>query len=111
MVLAEIFFFDSGSALAIDISFFLLLVLLVLYIIVKKIYTETWSGWSLESLIDWTMYLKLAIPGFIMIALEWCAWEFGNLILYPYFHFYKSQLKLNSFFKLFLQQARWEPCH
>jgi hypothetical protein len=36
-------------------------------------------GWSIECFSDWYLYLKLALPGSLMIALEWFAWEFGNL--------------------------------
>lgn len=40
-------------------------------------YYLTWSGWSKECLLDWSEYLKLAIPGFAMLFFGLANFEIG----------------------------------
>jgi len=39
------------------------------------------------------MYLKLAIPGFFMIVLEWSAWELGK-VLTGAFKYFRQVIKI-----------------
>ncbi|XP_078010877.1 multidrug and toxin extrusion protein 2 [Phascolarctos cinereus] len=70
-----------GSALANTISQYIQTIILFLYIVVKKLYVETWGGWSLQCLQDWQGFLSLAIPGMLMICIEWWAYEIGSLLI------------------------------
>ena len=36
------------------------------------------TGWSTECLYDWRIYLKLAIPGFMLILIEWSSFEIAT---------------------------------
>ena len=38
-------------------------------------------GWSWESLEEWGQFLKLGIPGTIMLALEWVSFEISAFVL------------------------------
>ncbi|XP_029784227.1 multidrug and toxin extrusion protein 1-like [Suricata suricatta] len=69
-----------GSALANTVSQFTLALLLFLYILWKKLHQATWGGWSLECLQDWASFFSLAIPGMLMLCIEWWAYEIGNLL-------------------------------
>ena len=40
----------------------------------------TWGGWSLASLSEWWLFLKLALPGMIMLCLEWWSAEITTFI-------------------------------
>ncbi|XP_027717470.1 multidrug and toxin extrusion protein 2 isoform X2 [Vombatus ursinus] len=70
-----------GSALANTISQYIQAIILFLYIVVKKLYLETWGGWSLQCLQGWEAFLSLAIPGMLMICIEWWAYEIGSLLI------------------------------
>ncbi|XP_044539713.1 multidrug and toxin extrusion protein 2-like, partial [Gracilinanus agilis] len=70
-----------GSALANTISQFIQAIVLFLYIMVRKLYRETWEGWSLQCLQDWEAFLSLAIPGMLMICIEWWAYEIGSFLI------------------------------
>jgi hypothetical protein len=37
-------------------------------------------GWSRESLYDWDVYLRLALPGLLTILIEWSNFEIGILV-------------------------------
>lgn len=67
----------SGAAVSVSITNCFITVITVSFIYFKKVYLTTWSGWSLKSLEDWSLYLKLAIPGMLMIFLEWSGFEIG----------------------------------
>ncbi|XP_072496101.1 multidrug and toxin extrusion protein 2 [Notamacropus eugenii] len=70
-----------GSALANTISQYCQAIILFLYIVVRKLYLETWGGWSLQCLQEWEAFLSLAIPGMLMICIEWWAYEIGSLLI------------------------------
>ncbi|XP_043818835.1 multidrug and toxin extrusion protein 2 [Dromiciops gliroides] len=70
-----------GSALSNTISQYMQAVVLLLYIVMRKLYLETWGGWSLQCLQGWDTYLSLAIPGMLMICIEWWAYEIGSLLI------------------------------
>ena len=54
--------------------------LVILYVWCRKLHKETWSGWSFESLEEWWQYIKLAIPGLLMVTMEWCGFEILNFL-------------------------------
>ena len=54
--------------------------LIIFYIRVRKLHKLTWGGWSLESLNEWGQFLKLALPGMIMMCLEWWGAEVANFV-------------------------------
>ena len=55
-------------------------ILIILYIRVRNIHKLTWGGWSFESLNEWGQFLKLALPGMIMLCLEWWSAEATTFI-------------------------------
>ncbi|XP_021550189.1 multidrug and toxin extrusion protein 1 [Neomonachus schauinslandi] len=69
-----------GSALANMISQFTLALLLFFYILGRKLHQATWGGWSQECLQDWASFFNLAIPGMLMLCMEWWAYEIGSLL-------------------------------
>ncbi|KAG8348905.1 putative membrane transporter protein [Trypanosoma vivax] len=52
---------------------------LVLYLIVTKKYTNTWSGWSDAAFHDWGHITRLAIPSMCMMLSEWVALEVNTI--------------------------------
>ncbi|XP_040902406.1 multidrug and toxin extrusion protein 1-like [Toxotes jaculatrix] len=68
----------SGSAAANALSQIYICAFLFAYIWWKKLYVETWGGWSVESLQEWGSYMKLAIPSTLMTCFEWWVYEFGG---------------------------------
>ncbi|KAM4795903.1 multidrug and toxin extrusion protein 2-like [Rhinophrynus dorsalis] len=69
-----------GSACANTISQFTLSSLLFLYIWWKKLYVETWAGWSKDCLQEWGSFIRLAIPSMFMICIEWWTFEIGGFL-------------------------------
>ena len=50
------------------------------YLLFTGAYRTTWDGWCKESVLDWWSFVKLAIPGMLLLALEeWC-FEIGTLL-------------------------------
>ncbi|XP_037348698.1 multidrug and toxin extrusion protein 2 isoform X2 [Talpa occidentalis] len=70
-----------GSAYANTISQFVQITFLFLYIVLKKLYLETWAGWSSQCLQDWGPFFYLAIPSMLMICVEWWAYEIGSFLM------------------------------
>ncbi|XP_053279583.1 multidrug and toxin extrusion protein 1 isoform X1 [Pleuronectes platessa] len=70
----------AGSALANTLSQFLMAGLLFAYIIWQGLHKATWSGWSKQCLLDWSSYIHLAVPGMIMLCVEWWTYEIGSLL-------------------------------
>jgi MATE family multidrug resistance protein len=50
------------------------------YIYYKKLYVNTWNGWSTDCLYEWRIYLKLAVPGLFGLLIEWSNFEIGTLL-------------------------------
>lgn len=67
-----------GAPLATSISYWLMLILLVAYIRFVDGY-QGWGGWSWDALAGWHGFLKLAIPGVLMVCTEWWAFEVVSL--------------------------------
>ncbi|XP_004621649.2 multidrug and toxin extrusion protein 2 [Sorex araneus] len=70
-----------GSAYANTISQFVQVIFLFLYIVLKKLYLETWAGWSSQCLQDWGPFFSLAIPSMLMMCIEWWAYEIGSFLM------------------------------
>ncbi|XP_016000630.2 multidrug and toxin extrusion protein 2 isoform X2 [Rousettus aegyptiacus] len=70
-----------GSAYANTISQFMQTIFLFLYIVLKKLYLETWTGWSSQCLQDWGPFFALAIPSMLMMCIEWWAYEIGSILM------------------------------
>ncbi|XP_005953330.2 multidrug and toxin extrusion protein 1, partial [Haplochromis burtoni] len=70
----------AGSAIANAISEFLMAGILFAYIIWKGLHKATWGGWSRECLQDWGSYIHLAVPGMVMLCVEWWTYEIGGFL-------------------------------
>ncbi|KAI7863482.1 mate-domain-containing protein [Spinellus fusiger] len=66
-----------GAPLATSITYWIMLLLLLAYI--KYRGCEAWGGWTRECLTDWWPFLRLAIPGVLMVCTEWWAFELSAL--------------------------------
>ncbi|XP_066120476.1 multidrug and toxin extrusion protein 2 isoform X2 [Saccopteryx bilineata] len=69
-----------GSAYANTISQFAQAVFLLFYIVLRKLYLETWAGWSVQCLQDWGPFFHLAVPSMLMLCMEWWAYEIGSFL-------------------------------
>ena len=39
-----------------------------------------YTGWSKQCLLDWSSYIHLAVPGMIMLCVEWWTYEIGSFL-------------------------------
>uniref|UniRef100_A0A8D2B7X2 Multidrug and toxin extrusion protein n=1 Tax=Sciurus vulgaris TaxID=55149 RepID=A0A8D2B7X2_SCIVU len=69
-----------GSAWANTTSQFVLSALLFLYVWWKKIYVDTWGGWTRECFQEWGSYIRLAVPSMFMVCIEWWTFEIGTFL-------------------------------
>ncbi|KAF9569921.1 hypothetical protein EC968_002446 [Mortierella alpina] len=67
-----------GAPIATSISYWIMLILLMAYIRFVEGY-QCWGGWSMDAFTGWPAFLKLAIPGVMMICTEWWAFEVVSL--------------------------------
>eukprot|EP00126_Sphaerothecum_destruens_P012167 Sdes_comp20983_c0_seq7m19421 len=67
-------------SLATAISWTVLPFTLLLYMYVYPLRERTWFGWSRASLMGWGEFCNLAIPGLLMVCLEWWCWEILTLV-------------------------------
>ncbi|XP_004684622.1 PREDICTED: multidrug and toxin extrusion protein 2 [Condylura cristata] len=70
-----------GSAYANTMSQYTQVTFLFLYIVLKKLYLDTWAGWSSQCLQDWGPFFHLAIPSMLMVCVEWWAYEIGSFLM------------------------------
>ncbi|XP_077338383.1 multidrug and toxin extrusion protein 2-like [Lithobates pipiens] len=70
----------EGSAWANTVSQWTMALLLFLYIVGKKVYVETWGGWSTDCLQEWDIFFYLAIPSTLMLCVEWWSFEIGGFL-------------------------------
>ncbi|XP_068105937.1 multidrug and toxin extrusion protein 1-like isoform X1 [Hyperolius riggenbachi] len=70
----------TGSAWANTISQYLQAILLFAYIVWKKLYVETWGGWSTACFEEWGAFIRLAIPSMFMLCIEWWTFEIGIIL-------------------------------
>ncbi|KAM5180667.1 multidrug and toxin extrusion protein 2-like [Mantella aurantiaca] len=70
----------EGSAWANTVSQWAMSLTLFLYIVGKKVYVETWEGWSKDCLQEWDIFFRLAIPSLLMLCIEWWSMEIGGFL-------------------------------
>ncbi|KAI9029974.1 mate-domain-containing protein [Phycomyces nitens] len=68
-----------GAPLATSVSYWIMLLLLLGYIRWFSKANEAWGGWTRECLTGWWPFLRLAIPGVLMVCSEWWAFELAAL--------------------------------
>ncbi|XP_073171686.1 multidrug and toxin extrusion protein 2-like isoform X2 [Lepidochelys kempii] len=69
-----------GSAWSNTVSQYTQAVLLFLYVWWKKIHVKTWGGWTRECLQEWGSFIRLAVPGMVMMCIEWWTFEIGSFL-------------------------------
>nr|CDS31279.1 multidrug and toxin extrusion protein 1 [Hymenolepis microstoma] len=69
-----------GSALSQSMAFLAQLFVILVYIHLSKIYKKTWDAIHVELWHDWSTWFKLAIPGMMMLGLEWWVCESGSIL-------------------------------
>ncbi|KAF8986866.1 hypothetical protein BGZ52_007301 [Haplosporangium bisporale] len=67
-----------GAPIATSISYWNMLILLLLYIRFVDGYAG-WGGWTRDALTGWPAFMKLALPGVLMVCTEWWAFEVMSL--------------------------------
>ncbi|KAK3809517.1 MAG: mate-domain-containing protein [Benniella sp.] len=67
-----------GAPIATSIAYWTMLLLFLLYIRFVDGY-QGWGGWSRDCLTGWSVFLKLAVPGIMMVCTEWWAFEVVSL--------------------------------
>ncbi|CAG8497508.1 14035_t:CDS:2, partial [Ambispora leptoticha] len=63
-----------GAPVATSTTYWLMLILLTLYTKYVDGY-QAWGGWTRSCLRDWGSFLRLALPGILMVCAEWWAFE------------------------------------
>ena len=69
-----------GAALAICLSMTVLSVVYYVMIILLKLHKQTWPGWHWSAVYGWGQYVRLALPGTVMIVSEWVLFEIGAIL-------------------------------
>ncbi|XP_073233965.1 multidrug and toxin extrusion protein 1-like isoform X2 [Porites lutea] len=69
-----------GVAISWALTACILTSLLLTYMKVFKLHTKTWPGWTIESLLNWSQFIKLAVSGMAMICIEWWSFEIGAFL-------------------------------
>lgn len=69
-----------GSAIAQSLTYFVMLSLSIIYIIVSGLHKTSWGGWSTESLEAWGQFAYLGISGILMTCIEWWSFEAGIIL-------------------------------
>ncbi|CAI8604974.1 unnamed protein product [Vicia faba] len=69
----------KGAALAISLSYWVNVIMLVIYINSSTACASTWNGVSKEALNDVVSFLKLTVASAVMICLEY--WSFEMVVL------------------------------
>ncbi|MCL7023238.1 hypothetical protein MKW94_028721, partial [Papaver nudicaule] len=70
---------NRGAAMANSISYWINLILLVLYVKYSGKCERTWTGFSKEAFHDVLNFIRLAFPSAIMVCLE--MWSFELMVL------------------------------
>ena len=71
----------SGAVIAMTISQGVSPLFVLMYMWSCGLHRQTWGGWSWEAMMDWWPFIKLAIPGLLMVGFEWWSYEIGGLAL------------------------------
>jgi MATE family multidrug resistance protein len=70
----------QGAAGAVVLSWYTLLISLLIIIYVRKLHVKTWGGWSRECLKDWGQFAKFSVLGLCMVIVEWISFEIGFFV-------------------------------
>ncbi|CAA0813463.1 MATE efflux family protein [Striga hermonthica] len=70
---------SRGAAVANTLSYWMNVVLMLIYIKFSPSCSKTWTGFSKESLRNVVSFIRLAVPSAVMICLE--AWSFEMMVL------------------------------
>ena len=71
----------SGSAIAIVVSTISSPLLLLLYTRFCNLHRKTWGGWSFEGLRGWGPFIRLGVPGLLMLCFEWWSYELAAFVV------------------------------
>ncbi|CAH8663644.1 unnamed protein product [Schistosoma margrebowiei] len=69
-----------GSAISQSSAYLFQCVCYLPYILMLQQSGLTWKGWTNELWLDWGSWFKLAMPGVLMITLEWVIFEMGSIV-------------------------------
>lgn len=69
-----------GVAVALAVAYYSMLLVLLFFVLRLGLHRQTWGGWSRESFRAWKPYLSLALPGLVMLSMEWVAFEVMTLL-------------------------------
>ncbi|KAK2831406.1 hypothetical protein Q7C36_016492 [Tachysurus vachellii] len=69
-----------GSAAASVAADYSMAIMLFVYIIYKGLYKDTWEGLSMDCLQEWDEFMRLGIPGMVMLGAEWWTYELGAFL-------------------------------
>ncbi|KAH9278798.1 Multidrug and toxin extrusion protein 1 [Echinococcus granulosus] len=69
-----------GSAISQSLGFMAQASVVVAYILISRIYRNTWDAIHIELWHDWGIRFRLAVPGMMMLGLEWWVCESGSLL-------------------------------
>uniref|UniRef100_A0A803JM60 Multidrug and toxin extrusion protein n=1 Tax=Xenopus tropicalis TaxID=8364 RepID=A0A803JM60_XENTR len=72
-----------GSACANTVSQFIQMILLFLYIVWRRLYADTWGGWSQACFEEWGAFIRLAVASMLMLCIEWWAFEISMFLAGP----------------------------
>ncbi|OON21604.1 MATE efflux family protein [Opisthorchis viverrini] len=70
----------NGAAIAQTLAYFFQDVCFLCYIAFSKKIIKPFSNWSMEFIQNWGGWFRLAIPGLIMVSLEWTLFEIGGIV-------------------------------
>ncbi|XP_067823994.1 multidrug and toxin extrusion protein 1-like [Heptranchias perlo] len=70
----------AGCAWANVISQYCQVIVLFVYIRWRKLYLNTWGGWTTDCLQEWGPFLQLAVPSMLMFCIELWAYEMGSFL-------------------------------
>ena len=70
-----------GAAIAICLLMTVLAVVYFVMIILLELHKRKWLSWHWSSVYGWGQYVKLAIPGTVMIVSEWVLLEIGAILV------------------------------
>ncbi|XP_053363546.1 multidrug and toxin extrusion protein 1 [Clarias gariepinus] len=70
----------AGSAAANVASQYTMAIIPLVYIWYKGLHKNTWQGLSMECLQEWGEFMRLGLPGMIMLGAEWWTYELGAFL-------------------------------
>ncbi|XP_058270036.1 multidrug and toxin extrusion protein 1 isoform X3 [Hemibagrus wyckioides] len=70
----------AGSAAANVASDYAMAIILFVYIVYKGLHKDTWHGFSMDCLQEWGEFMRLGIPGMLMLCAEWWTYELGAFL-------------------------------